>query len=156
MNQVGDVLDHYQSSNVAHVSRHLGWKKEDIVFTKRANLNKASILEIRNVGLVVRADELLGCLYLHGADVLQKRNEPRGFGFVWKVEINAVSKGLDAQAATMSTVFENELLQVQKGSFVTDTLSDLNKRLPRTLSKLGLAFDALLVTNNENDSERLL
>jgi hypothetical protein len=39
---------------------------------------------------------------------------------------------------------------------VTHSLPDLHETLPRTLPKLGLTFDALLIPNDEDDHERLL
>ena len=56
----------------------------------------------------------------------------------------------------MGAVFENELFQVQKGALVLHALSDLDQRLPGSLSKDGLTLDALLVADDVRDHKGLL
>jgi hypothetical protein len=88
--------------------------------------------------------------------ILQEGYETRSLAFIGKVEIHAVAKGFNAKATTVSSVFQNQLLQIEEGSLVANALPDLHKRPPGSLTKLGLAFKTLLVSNNKYHNERLL
>jgi hypothetical protein len=89
-------------------------------------------------------------------NILQEGYETRSFAFIRKVEIHAITKGFNAKAATVSSVFQNQLLQIEEGSLVAHALPHLHKCPPGSLSKLGLAFKTLLVSNNKYHNERLL
>jgi hypothetical protein len=56
----------------------------------------------------------------------------------------------------MGPMSQNQLFQIEKCTLMGYTLSHLYKTFPRSLSKFGLAFDALLVSDNKHDSESLL
>lgn len=96
------------------------------------------------------------CTYLCWDDILQERYESRSLSLVWKIEIHTVPERFDTETSTMSSVLENKLFQVQECSFVRYTLSNLNQRPPRALSKFSLTFDALLIPDDEHDGEGLL
>jgi hypothetical protein len=88
--------------------------------------------------------------------VLQERYESCGLAFIGKVEIHAVAKGFNAKAAAVCSVLQNELLEIEKGSLVANTLPDLHERSPRPLTKLGLAFNALLASYDKYHNKSLL
>lgn len=114
VDNVGDVLHHDQTGYIAKISRRLGGEVEQIVLTKGADLDVVGVLEIGYVGLVIGANEFLGHLGFDGDDVLEERDEPRGLALVGEVEVHTISEGFDAQTATMGTVLEDELLQIEK------------------------------------------
>jgi hypothetical protein len=88
--------------------------------------------------------------------VLQEGYESCGLAFIGKVEIHTITKGFNAKAATVCSVLQNELLQIEKGSLVANTLPDLHERSPGSLTKLGLAFNALLAAYNKYHNKSLL
>ena len=94
--------------------------------------------------------------YLDGNHILQKANESSCLALVWKIKVHTISKGFNAQTPSMRPMFENQLFQIQKGSLVTDTLSNLDERFPSTLSKFRLTIDALLIANDVFHHEGLL
>ena len=156
VNNVGNVLHHDQTGYIAKISRRLGGEVEQIVLTKGADLDVVGVLEIGYVGLVIGANELLGHLGFDGDDVLEERDESRGLALVGEVEVHTISEGFDAQTATVGTVLEDELLQVEEGTLVVDALPDLDQTLPAALTELGLTFDALLIPNDEHNDKTLL
>mmetsp|Transcript_10345 Transcript_10345/g.16238 ORF Transcript_10345/g.16238 Transcript_10345/m.16238 type:complete len:97 (-) Transcript_10345:398-688(-) len=56
----------------------------------------------------------------------------------------------------MGTMSQNQLFQKQKCTFMGHALAHLYQRPPRSLSKFGLALDALLISDNKYNRERLL
>ena len=101
-------------------------------------------------------DQLFGGFDLDGDDVFQKGNEACCFSLIRKVEIHTIPISFNTQTPSVSSMFQNQLLQIQESSLVTNTLSHLHQRFPRTLSKLSLAFNALLISHSEIDCEGLL
>jgi hypothetical protein len=65
--------------------------------------------------------------YLDWNDVFEKGNESRRLALVGKIKVHAIAKSLNAQTTSMSSMFQNELFQVEKGSLVPYSLSYLNK-----------------------------
>lgn len=149
MNEIGNVLDQDQSIDVAQTASQFRGQIQQVVLAQGADFHEIGKLKVGCVGFTVGTDQLFGSFESNGADALQKRNEPRCLALVREEEIHAIFEGFDAQTTAMSPVLENELLQIQKGTFVTDPLPHLDQRFPGALSKDGLTFDALLIANNE-------
>ena len=156
MDDVGDILDHDEPAYVAKISRRLLGEIKEIVFTKGTNLDVVGVFEVGYVGLVVCPNEFLRYLGFDRNDILQKRYEPSSLTLVREVKIHTITKGFDTKAATMSTVLEDELLQIEEGTLVIDSLADLNQTLPTALPELGLTLNALLIPHNEDHDEALL
>mmetsp|Transcript_10039 Transcript_10039/g.21971 ORF Transcript_10039/g.21971 Transcript_10039/m.21971 type:complete len:286 (+) Transcript_10039:2893-3750(+) len=156
VNDVGNVLDQDETSNVSEVARQLGRQVQQVVLTEGTNFGKVGVFEIGNVGFDIRANELFGRFHLDGHDTFQKTDKACGLALVGKVKVHTILECFDTQTPTMCAMFENQLFQIQKGSLVTDALSDLHQRLPGALTKLGLTFQALLIANCEINGKGLL
>ena len=88
--------------------------------------------------------------------VFKKGDKPCSLALVREVEIHPITKGFNTQTATMSSMFQNKLFQIKKSALMSHTLSDLHQTLPAPLSKFSLAFNTLLVPDNENNHKALL
>mmetsp|Transcript_24270 Transcript_24270/g.50452 ORF Transcript_24270/g.50452 Transcript_24270/m.50452 type:complete len:243 (-) Transcript_24270:478-1206(-) len=156
MNDFGNVLDQDQSSNVAQITSRFGRQVQQIIFTQGTNFGQIGEFVIGNVGFDIGTNQFFGRFEFDGYDTFQKANEPCGLALVGEIKIHTIAKGFNAQTTTMRPVFQNQLFQIQKGSFVGDALSDLHHRLPRALSKFCRTFQTLLIANGKIGRKGLL
>jgi len=75
---------------------------------------------------------------------------------LWVIEINAILDFLDIYSILVCIVFQNELFQVKKCTFVLDLLANLNYGFPSVSSGDASAFVALLIWDDVLELENLL
>jgi len=78
----------------------------------------------------VGGDELFGLFALDGSDRVEKVEHLLGVSALEVEKVETVFDFTDVDGVFVSIVFENELFEVEEGSFVGDFLADLNTGAP--------------------------
>jgi hypothetical protein len=104
----------------------------------------------------VLSDEALTGLVPNGHDCIQKVHKTRTVTTASKEEINAILHGLHTDDLLVGVVLEDELLEVQEGTLMSNLLTDLSHSIPSIFGFNLATIRALLSSNDNFKDVRLL
>jgi len=144
-----DLMTQDQLADITQRLGRLGRQTNQIVLTNRHNLHGKRKLVTRRITLCIHAYELFTLLGPRRNHPGQELDEFYGSRSGLEVEIETVFDFAYIACFFVRVVFEDELFEVEKRSFVRDFLSNLDDGFP-CMSGIGFcAVGTLLVGDNE-------
>ena len=119
-----------QGGDVTSCPGKLDRKGHEVIFADRDDFHRESELVRFRGAMDIHGDQLLRFLAANGNDGAEEVDKLLRVIPLSVEEIQSILDLLDVERISMSGVFEDQLFEVEEGSFVRDFLSNLNDRPP--------------------------